>query len=129
MHSTIKRGSCLASGASSQPHTPVPSSDNCAAGTCKKDATCAQSIAFQAHVITNKTFTGTGLQFGDAAYRQASFSVHACLLLCIFVHVLTSMKFILLFRLTCNYVRPAYLPRNCCPKPNKYTAFVAFPMS
>src|SRR5690242_4013505 len=36
MHSTIKRGSRLASGASCQPHTQVPSSNNSAAGTCKK---------------------------------------------------------------------------------------------
>src|SRR6185503_17259906 len=36
MHSTIKRGSRLASGASCQPHTQVPSSNNSAAGTCEK---------------------------------------------------------------------------------------------
>src|SRR6185437_15558681 len=36
MHSTIKRGSRLASGASCQPHTQVPSSNNSAASTCEK---------------------------------------------------------------------------------------------
>src|SRR5689334_3567927 len=42
--------------------------------------------------LTYRPMQLPGRQFGDVACRQASFPVHACLLLCISVHVVTSMK-------------------------------------
>jgi len=62
MQSTIKLGSCLASGAFLlAPHPCTLIQQQCGRYLQKADATCAQSNAFQAHVITSRTFIGTGI--------------------------------------------------------------------
>ena len=62
MQSTIKLGSCLASGAFlPAPHPRTLIQQQCGRHLQEADATCAQSNAFQAHVITSRTFIGTGI--------------------------------------------------------------------